>query len=140
MITRANIADYLDSQFSALAASVGQDTDSEIGYGPDIDAALRKLGTARSDLATATLADSDEEAALALSEFYALRRFWRQLGDRVKHTMGTTSYDFASQQASVKAMLDEAKSAVAALGYDVTGEGWSTAYLNLDWLEPEVVW
>jgi hypothetical protein len=138
-LSRADIASYLDTQFSALAASIGQDPDPEEGYTPDIDLTLRKLGVARDDLVTATLGDGQEDAAWALSEFYALRRIYRQLGDRVTHTMGTTSYNFASQQASVKAMLDAAQKQVSALGYDVTGDVWSIGYMNNDTFEPAYI-
>lgn len=137
MIARADLAAYLDSQFSALAASVGQDANPDVGYSPDIDLALRKLGVARADLATATVTDSQEDAVETLAEYYALRRIWRGLGDRVNNSDGVTSYNFTNQLASVKAMLDDAQRRCASLGYDVTGEGWSVGYLNLDFLEPE---
>lgn len=138
-VTRADLAAYLDSQFSALAASVGQDDDPLTGYAPDIDLALRKLGVARADLATASLQDAQEEAYYALGEYYALRRIWRGLGDRVNQTFGATTLNFTDQRASVKAMMDDAQRRVSALGYDVTGDGWSIGYLNSDWIEPECV-
>lgn len=138
-ITRADLAEYLNSQFSALAASVGQDTVLATGYRPDIDNALRKLGKSRSEVATATLEDSQEEAAYALAEYYAARRFWRQLGDRVNRSTGKVSYSFTNQLNTAKAIMDDAAARCAALGYDVKGDGWSIGTLNLDWLEPEVL-
>lgn len=136
-VTRDDVADYLDSQFSALAASVGQDSDPLIGFEPDINLALRKLGTERADLATATLEDSQEDDVSTLAEYYALRRIWRQLGDRVTHTMGQTSFNFTSQLENVKAMMDDAQKRCTALGYDVTGDGWSIGYLRSDEFEAE---
>lgn len=138
-ITRADLAEYLNSQFSALAASVGQDTVLATGYRPDIDNALRQLGKSRSEVATATLEDSQEEAAYALAEYYAARRFWRQLGDRVNRSTGKVSYSFTNQLNTAKAIMDDAAARCAALGYDVKGDGWSIGTLNLDWLEPEVL-
>lgn len=120
-ITRDDVAEYLDTQFSALAASIGQDSDPLTGFEPDINLALRKLGVARANLAEATVEDSQEDAVNALSEYYALRRIYRQLGDRVNTSTGVTSYNFTSQRDSVKAMLDDAQKHCAALGYDVTG-------------------
>lgn len=139
-ISRAEIAGYLATQFSSLAAAVGQ-TDSDAsatGYGPDIDNALRRLGKSRSELDNATVEDSQEEAVLTLAEYYAARRFWRRLGDRVNHTMGETRYDFDGQRKSAKEMMEAAASECAALGYDVANIGWSSGYLNLDYLEPEI--
>lgn len=137
-VTRSDLALYLDSQFSSLAASVGQDSLPEAGFAVDIDLTLRKLGVSRSDLPDATLADSQEEAAQALASYYALLRIWRQLGDRVNRSTGKVSFSFTNQLNSVKAMLDDAKARCQALGYDVSGDAWSISTLNLDWLEPEV--
>lgn len=122
-ITRADIATHLDSQFSAMAASIGQADSDETptGYGVDIDLALRKLGKTRSELASATLEDSQEEAAFALAEYYAALRFWRQLGDRVNTETGTTSYDFRDQRKSAKEMMEDAANRCALLGYSVDG-------------------
>lgn len=137
-VTREDTAEYLDTQYSALAASVGQDADLPTGYAPDIDLALRKLGVARAALATATVEDSQEEALFTLAEYYAARRLWRLLGDRVNHTMNTTTFNFDGQRKQAKEMMDDAAARVAALGYDVTGSAWSVGYLNEDWLEPEL--
>src|SRR5688572_11944689 len=124
-ITRANIATYLHTQFSALTASIGQTlaTEAAAGYGPDIDLALRKLGVARADVAAATLEDSQEEAVFALASYYTARRVWRQLGDRVDNTMGETAYKFDGQRKQAEAIMKDAQKQCAALGYDVTGDG-----------------
>lgn len=141
-VSRSDIAAYLATQFSALAASIGQTTndDSATGYKSDIDAALRKFGVARADLATATVADGDEETVEALAEYYALRRFWRQLGDRVDNTRNQSSDKFGVQLDNVKAMLDDAQKRCAALGYDTAGEAWALGAYNADWIEPVVCW
>jgi hypothetical protein len=137
-LTREALASYLDSQFSALAAAIGQDADPLLGYEPDIDLALRKLGKSRDELASATLEDSQEEAAFALAEYYAARRFWRQLGDRVNRSTGKVSFNFTNQLATAQAIMEDAAAKCAALGYDVAGSGWGVGYLNLDWIENEV--
>jgi hypothetical protein len=140
MISRDDVAEYLDTQFSALATSIGQDSDPLFGYEPDINLAFRRLGVTRSALDTATLEDGQDEAVSTLAEYFALRRFWRQLGDRVNTSTGVTSYSFTTQLANVKAMMDDAQKRCTALGYDVSGDAWSIGYLNQDWLEPEVTW
>ncbi len=118
-ITRANVATYLDEQFSELATSVGQSADPTVGYKPDIDAALRKLGKTESELATTTVEDSQREAIFALASFYAARRLWRALGGRVEHTMGETSMKFADQRKQAKEIMDSAAADCADLGYYV---------------------
>jgi hypothetical protein len=136
-LTRANVADYLDEQFSSLATAVGQDVDVETGYKPDIDNALRKLSTVESDLATATVADGSRDALYTLAEYYAARRLWRLLGDRVNNTDGLTTYNFDSMRKQVKEIMEDARKQCAILGYDVSSDGWTVGNLNLDWLEPE---
>lgn len=137
-ITRAAIAAYLNTQFSNLGQAIGQSTDPLVGFAGDVDAALRKLGVARADLATATLEDSQEEAATTLAEYYAARRFWRQLGDRTNISLGGNSTNFTDQRMHVKAMMDDAQKRCSALGYDVTGDSWSVGWLNTDWTESEL--
>lgn len=137
-ISRANVATYLDEQFSSLAAAVGQNATPATGYKPDIDNALRKLGKTESELATATATDAQRDAVFALGEYYALERFSRLLADRVNHTMGETKLDFTAQLAHVEKLLARAERKLTALGYDVNGSGWTIANMNLDWLEPEL--
>jgi len=138
-ISRASIAKYLHAQFSNLGQAIGQPSDPLAGFAPDIDLAFRKLGIARADLPTATLADGSAEAAETLAEYFAARRIWRQLGDRTNLSLGGNSVNFTDQRASVKAMMDDAKTRCAQLGYDVSGESMTMGYLNLDWLENEPV-
>jgi len=126
-ISRQNIAAYLNSQYSGLAAAVGQDVVPLDGYAPDIDSALRKLGTLESDLSAATVADSLRDAVFALGEYYAALRIWRQLGDRANHTMGETQYSYTDQRANVKAMMEDAADKCANLGYSVDGRKLRTA-------------
>jgi hypothetical protein len=140
MISRDDVAEYLDTQFSAMAASIGQDTDPLFGYEPDINLAFRRLGVARADLATATVEDGQDEAVCTLAEYYAARRIWRQLGDRVNNTRGQTSFNFDGQRKQAEDIMNDAKKLCTALGYDVSGDAWSVGYLNSDWLEPEVTW
>lgn len=119
-ITRDDVAEYLDTQFSALATSIGQDSDPLFGYEPDINLAFRRLGVTRAALATATVEDSQEEAVQTLAEYYAARRIWRQLNDRVNNTRGQTSFNFDNQKAQAKDIMDDAKKLCTALGYDVS--------------------
>lgn len=138
-ITRTLIADYLDSQFSGLASIVGQDDDPEEGFRVDIDLTLRKLGVARDDLFTASLEDSQEDAAYALAEYYAARRFWRQLSDRANVKVDDSQFDYKQVLTNIQQVMNDAAAACAGLGLDVATAAWSSGYLNLDWLEPAPV-
>lgn len=139
-IARTDIANYLHAQFSGLAAAIGQTDvdDSATGYGPDVDEALRELGKSESELGTATVKEGQRKAAFALASYFAARRFWRRLGDRVNHTMGETKFDFADQRKSAKEMMEDAAAECASLGYAVRDE-WSSGWLNLDWSEPNAI-
>lgn len=136
-VSRADIAQYLDSQFSALATAIGQDTDLNIGYEPDINLALRKLGKTRSELATATVEDSQEEAVFALAEYYAARRLFRQFGANINVKMDDSQFDYKQAQVNAKTMMDEAAKVCASLGYDTSASGWGVGWLNLDFIEAE---
>lgn len=138
-VTRSDIAAYLDSQFSALASAIGQSANSAAsdGYGPDINLALRKLGKARADLATATVEDTSEETVYALAEYYAARRIWRQLSANINVKVGDSQFDYKTAIATAKELMQDAAAVCAALGYDVAAESWSAGWLNLDYLEPE---
>lgn len=138
-ITRDTIADYLNTQFATLAGAVGQSEtgDTYNGYGPDIDMALRRMGKSRSTLATATVEDSQDETVFALAEYFAARRLFRQFGVFVNTKVDDSQFDYKQAQTNVKAIMDEAKAECQSLGYDVTGGGWSSGMLNLDWIEAE---
>lgn len=139
-INRDAVAAYLDTQFSSLASAVAQSDSSAdaSGYGADVDAALRKLGKTESELATATVADGSRDVYFALAEYYAARRFWRLLSDRVNMKVDDSQFDYRYMLTNAKVLVDEAQAQCVALGYDVQGGGWTAGYLNLDWVENEV--
>lgn len=138
-LSRDDLAAHLDTQFSSLASATQQtdSTDGASGYGPDIDLALRRLGKSRSELATATVEDDQDEAIFALVEYYTARRLWRQFGVLINVKVDDSQFDYKQAQLNAKTMMDEAKAECQSLGYDVTGGGWSSGWLNLDFLENE---
>lgn len=136
-VLRDDIAEYLDSQFSGLAASVEQNSDPLIGYEVDINLALRKLGKTRAELATATLEDTQEEASFVLAEYFAARRFWRQLSDRVNVTVDGSQFSYQYSLAAVKQVMEDTAKLATDLGYNVSASAWGMGWLNLDWLESE---
>lgn len=136
-IARGVIADYLNEQFSALADAVGQSSTPLTGYKPDIDGALRKLSKTESELATAIVEDANRDAYFALAEYHAARRFWRLLGANANVKVDDSTFDYKTVIANAKMLADDAQARCEALGYDVTGSGWGTLYLNQDWIEAE---
>lgn len=133
----AQVANYLNEQFSSLALMIGQDSDPIIGYLPDIDYALRMLGYTEAELGAATIEDARRDAVFSLSEYYAARRIWRQLSSRVNLKVDDSQFDYRQVLVNAKAIMDDAQRRCQAFGYDVTGAGWSVATLNTDWVEPE---
>lgn len=138
-VTRDAIALHLNSQFSALATAISQasDTDTADGYGPDIDQALRDLGETTS-LDTVTLTDAQAPAAFALAEYYALRRFERQMALKVDVQAGSLSQKNGTVPSTLRSLTEEAKDRASALGYVPGGSNfWTYGQLNLDYIEPE---
>ncbi len=141
-ITRINAMDYLAKKFIAFATEVAQEAnsdDDEDGYGPDIDDALRDMDVAEASLATATVAEADRRAFYTLCEYYAARRFWVLMSARADTRLGPRSKSWGKSIDSIKAIMDDASSRAAALGYSVDAENtWTFSRLGLDSIEPEV--
>lgn len=145
-ITRAQAATYLDSQFSSLATEIGQTlrNDTATAYGPDIDAALRRMGVAEASLATATVEDTARVAFYALCDYNCLRRMARRLATRVDSGALVPEGDRERIFDNVTEMLAEAKMFVTALGYGPEGDVsaanastlWGYVDLNTDYVEP----
>lgn len=138
--SRSSAASYLAVQFATLCTETGQATsDTASGFGPALDNALRRLGgVAEAGLSSATLADEDVPAFLALAEYYALVRFARALATRVD--TGITAVEGNREQlfAHVQKLIALAATDCSAQGYPVDGaQTWSSARLQLDYIEPE---
>lgn len=135
-LTRAEVLSHLQAQFAALTTETGQvTTDTAAGFGSAIDMALRQLGTAQVSLATGTVATGDEVDGLQLAEYFALRRFARDLAIRVDISLDapTASRRESQAYAQVKGLLDELKGELESRGF--LKATWSLGSLNLDFLE-----
>lgn len=132
-ITRGAVVIYLSGEFSSLAEAVGQtaSNDTPEGYKADVDNALRMLGTAESDLATATVEDSQRAAFFALAEYYAARRFWRRLGDRVNVKVDDSQFDYRYQLENARQIVENAAELCARLGYSVDGRARKRALFEV---------
>lgn len=139
-IPRAAAANYLDGSFAELAAAIGQTSDGadSFGYGWAIDAALRTLGTAESDLLTATVDDVQRDAYYALCDYYTALRIWRALVSRPNLTLGDERFQFEHQLNHAHALLEDAATRAKAAGYPVGAEAasagaWAFGELDLGW-------
>ena len=140
-LTRTEAAAILHADMQSLAAEVRQTTSdaAATGYGPDLDKALRRLGTAESSLSSATVADSDVPAFLALARYYALSRFAARVATKVDTGATAVEGDRNTIFDNVKELLDAAAEECAGFGYPVDKAAAATSLiaLNLDFLEPE---
>jgi hypothetical protein len=141
-VSRANAAAHLHAQFSNLAAemNLAASDAGATGYGPDIDQALRALGTAESSISAATVADDDAGAYYALAEFYFLTRAGRQLAARVD--VGSFAVDADKRPTifdRIQDLIEQAEARIEAYGYSAAGGsgGWEFERLLLDYIEPE---
>lgn len=137
-VDRMMIASYLDEQYSNLAAAIGQDSEPLTGYGPDINNAMRRFGKSESELASATVEDGNRDVIFALAEYYAARRFWRQLSSYATVKVDDSSFDYKHLLPNVQSLMADAAARCAELGVDPSASGWGIGWLNLDWLEPEI--
>lgn len=135
-INREAVALHLATQFSNLASLIGQNATPLTGFAPDIDDALRRLGYAEVDLATAEVEDVRRNAVFALASYYAARRLWRQLSDRVNIKVDDSTFDYKNVVASVQQIMQDAARACRVEGFDVSSSGWAAVDLNLGWAEP----
>lgn len=138
-MNRSAAATYLSNEYITLCTEVGFDTTiySPI-YSTAIDMALRQLGFAEADLATADVGQSDVLNYLALLNYYTLRRFARDLAIRVDVNIAGSVQAARSQAAKqVQVLLADAKAEVEALGFSISKPAMAAGRLTLDYLEPK---
>jgi hypothetical protein len=139
-VSRSAAAAYIHSRLANLAGEVQQvATDaSATGYGPDIDQALRRLGTGESSLASASVADSLSRAYLTLCQYYALDRFAGLLSTKVDFGATAVEGDRDTIFDNIERMLERLAKELKGLGYPVDeAVAWSFGRLGLDFIEPE---
>jgi hypothetical protein len=137
-MNRSAAAAYLARRFKKLAIQVGQDdlTDNADGFGYAIDSALRKLGYAESDLASADVTDKITDYQVLL-RYYALDQFEADVTTAVDYTTQGDQYKESTIFGAVTKLKAEAKEEALNLGY-VLGDqqDFGLISLSLDILEP----
>lgn len=139
-MNRSDSVTYLSEQFGTIAAELGVTaTDTTAGYKAPIDTALRLIGTAEGDIATADIT-SDVTGYLAALDYTALLRFQRMYATRVDISIGEPAVDKKRSQSfkNLAELLAQAKDAAIAAGVLDTANGWTVGRLNLDFLEPSL--
>ncbi len=137
-MTRSDILEYLGGQFAALEKESGQGIfDDASGYKLPIDATMRRVGVLEANLATGTVADTLNEAAYAVAEYHALRRFRFLIATRIDYPaekMMARTQLFSQ----IDALLKEAADRASTFGYGVvTASDYGLFTLGLDIYEPE---
>lgn len=140
-LLRADLATYLDGQFSALAtAALPGPLPPVVLYGAAIDQTLRTMGTAQADLPTATFLDAQASDAIVLAEYYSLVGIERAMALNVDQSLGAGLASEKTGQlfTNVHALVVQARADVVARGY--LDQSWEMGRLSLDFLEPIQGW
>lgn len=135
-LTRADLVTYAAEVYVDLAEFAGIDSgDTVAGHKLPIDQTMRKMGLA----AGAVIADELEEDAYALLDYYSLLRLSKRLASRRDVDVsgaGGASFKRRTERTQLREDLEDARKIVEALGYSVSGEGFKSGEILLDYLEP----
>lgn len=137
-MTRVEALAWLAGQYADFTTALGRATgDTTDGYGPCLDEAYMKLGTAYADLAEAGTADTDDAALRAALRVTATEMFLRSLAMRVDLEVEDPGISKKWSQATTQltALHTAAVSDWERLGYDDNGSwehgtlgGWGQHY------------
>jgi hypothetical protein len=139
-VTQQAIANYLDEQFSGLAAAIGQSTVPTLGYEPDIRNAFRKLGKTESELDDATAENSQRDVVFALAKYFAAQRLWQHFGVFVNSKVDDSQYDYKQAQLNAQIMMKDAERLCAGLGYEIVPTGTSVITPDSVRIDTLAVW
>lgn len=139
-MTRNDVATYLGAVLDDLLADTGiAATDTSGNLKEPLDDALRSMGTATADLATAE--PDDDRRFLLTAEYHTLRRMLAKLAVRFRLSTGGTALSLEQVHDHVKDRFDEVKAELIAAYGSVDGgaaSGASAIYMPfLDQTEEE---
>lgn len=131
-MTRTEVATEVGRRLAGILAAVGvAATDTAGGLKEPIDDALRSLGFAAADLATA--APAEDGAFLALVEYHALRKAAAELAPRYGVALpGGLAAQRQHAFAHVQALLDRAEAALVAIFGVVPAAGVAGGIVSYD--------
>jgi hypothetical protein len=139
-MTRTDAAVHLHLTYSALESRLTCFSGPD-GYGTVINSALRDLGFAESDLATAVVPDEDVSGYLALLDYYALRKFLQAAVVLTNTTIDGVPINRGQIVENIKFLLTDATNRAVSGGWLTPPEvvpviEMELGAINLDYLEP----
>lgn len=137
-MNRAAAVTYLATKYARLASDVGRTaTDDADGYSAPIDEALRMIGTAEADIASADITSDVSDYLIAL-KVATLEQFWGDYAANVDISVGDPAVEKKRSQAwkQVGEMLKAARSEAENAGIVIGASSWSMGRLPTDWIEP----
>ncbi len=135
-MTRAEVAAQVAIRLSAQLADAGlAATDVTNGLKEPIDDALRSLGYAEADLATA--APSDAPGFILMAKYHTLRLVLEKVADRFDVTTGGDSYRLNQVIANLEKLLARAEADVIRwFGALVVADDGGVIVVDLNYLDP----
>lgn len=137
-MTRSDLLTYLSEIFKKITADLNiTPADSTTAFKYALDMAFRRLGVSESSLPTAEVTGDQVEQAVALAEYYSLRRFWTHVATRVDYPAEGMMQSRSQIFRQIGDLLKEAEKRCESLGVSVSGGAQlvRTAFY-LDYLEP----
>ena len=132
-MNRATVAAEVGVRLSAQLADVGLTAADTTGNLKEpIDDALRAMGTAEADLATA--APDDATGFLAMVRYHTLRRVWELQGDRFNVGLAGKSFSLQQAFANTERLLNLAAADVVRLFGTLDPAGSAVVTLDLNYL------
>lgn len=142
-IARSVAVNYLNANYSNFATLIGQalTTDAPTGWGPDIDNALRELGYAEADLASAAVDETKRKDYFVLLDYFAAKRFWAQASALADVRLGPQSESYGKVMDAAQALMKNAAAGASVLGYSLEDDStWQYAQFPTDHIEPRPLW
>lgn len=137
-LSRATAASTVAAENTELFALLGVGTDDQSGELKEpIDAALRAIGVAEADLATATVADGDVAGFMAYLTWRVLLRLKRAAIGRAKKIAATgvgVSKDYGDVGAEIDRLIADIVGELPGYGLGAT---MASGAFVLDFVEPE---
>lgn len=131
--TRQGIAAYLSDQFGPLVTSVGTGQTFADGVGgvkTIIDSVWRQIGVDESELSTGTIETTDIPAALALANYFQLKKISTDAAGSVNISVPSMSVSKGQVSSNLEKLLAQAREEAQSYGY-LVGVSITNGYWDL---------
>lgn len=136
-MNRVGAVAYLASRFHKIALFCDvPEEDTALGYGAEIDAALRELGVSETDLTTYDVTDK-VRSYTTLLDYFALRKLNTDLSLSVDYAVNSNQINEKASQyfTQTASLLAKAEEDCNALGYLNTADKWPSGWVTTDYIE-----